>query len=329
MTVAVQKPAADRELLRARLRRLALPAVVILAAIFFSTFAEGFSSWGNIRGLMVNNFAQLAIVALALTLAIHSGGIDLAVATAIDLASLAFVSVIVATGNVALAIPAALLAAALAGLLNALLIAVLGIAPFLATLGTLFIGHSVQQLATSGGNPVYVPYANVPPALPQLARGDFLGLPIPVLTMAVLALLVHAVQVRSRFGRQSAAIGVQPILALYSGIPLRHVLAGIYVLTAVIAGITGIFLSANVSAYMPFSGNAFLMNAIGAAFIGTTVSRTRSANVPGTLAGVLFLAVVSNGLLLIGWDFYWQQLGAGVAILVCLILSDGLRRAGR
>ncbi|HWJ75204.1 MAG TPA: ABC transporter permease [Kaistia sp.] len=309
-----------------RVSRFGLVIAVVVAFVFFALLAPGFIQPANLRSILVNNFALLAIAAVATTIAVHSGGIDLSVATAIDFASLAFVAAIVAGADVPVAFLAALAAAAGAGLFNAFLIAGLGITPFLATLGTLFIGHSVQQLATNGGNPIYISFTSVPPALPALARGGVLGVPIPVLVVLALGLAVHVLLKRSRFGRRSAAIGVQPQLALYSGLPVRSTVAVIYVLTATIAGVAGIFLSANVNAYMPFSGNAFLMNAIGAAYIGTTVSRTRTPNVPGTLAGVLFLAIVANGLLLIGWDFYWQQLGSGGAIFLCLALSYGIQR---
>ncbi|NPD16763.1 ABC transporter permease [Xinfangfangia sp. D13-10-4-6] len=311
---------------RIPLTRAALPLAVALAFAFFAVFADGFAQWNNLRALLVNNFALLAIVALAMTLAVHSGGIDLSVATAIDLASLAFVAALAAGYGVAPAIIAGLAAAGAAGIVNAFLIAVLGITPFLATLGTLFIGHSVQQLTTGGGNPLFVPFQQVPPALPFLARGDLLGLPVPVLAVLVLAALIAVLLSKSRFGRQSLTLGLQPLLALYSGIATGRVLALVYILVALIAGITGIFLSANVSAYMPFSGNVFLMNAIGATFIGTTMSASRAPNVTGTLVGVLFLAIISNGLLLIGWDFYWQKLGAGIAIILCLLISSGKAR---
>lgn len=76
------------------------------------------------------------------------------------------------------------------------------------------------------------------------------------------------------------------------------------------------------------SGNAFLMNAIGAVFIGATLSLHNRVNVPGTLLGVLFLNVTANGLLLIGWNFFWQQVATGVLILSVLLFSFASRRLG-
>ncbi|MBD9388555.1 ABC transporter permease [Agrobacterium sp. AGB01] len=308
------------------LSRFGLPLAVVAVFVFFAILAPGFASTGNIRNLLVNNFALLAIAAIALTLAVHSGGIDLSVAVAIDFASLAFVAAIVSGLPVPFALIVALGAALIAGIFNAALIAGLGITPFLATLGTLFIGHSVQQLATSGGNPIYIPYNDVPAAVPFLARGTIAGIPLPLITVLIVAFAAHALIAWTRFGRQSSAIGLQSMLALYSGLPVRRTIAIVYMLTALIGGLSGIFLSANVNAYMPFSGNTFLMNAIGAAYIGTTTSARGTPNILGTLVGVLFLAIVANGLLMIGWDFYWQQFGSGVAIFLSLALSYGIGR---
>lgn len=312
--------------LSAVLSRFGLPLAVVAVFVFFALLAPGFASTGNIRNLLVNNFALLAIAAIALTLAVHSGGIDLSVAVAIDFASLAFVTAIASRLPVPVALVAALGAALLAGLFNAVLIAGLGITPFLATLGTLFIGHSVQQLATSGGNPIYIPYNDVPAAVPFLARGTIAGIPLPLIAVLVVAFASHVLIAWTRFGRRSAAIGLQSMLALYSGLPVGRTIAIVYVLTALLGGLSGIFLSANVNAYMPFSGNAFLMNAIGAAYIGTTTSVRGAPNIFGTLVGVLFLAIVANGLLMIGWDFYWQQFGSGVAIFLSLAFSYGIGR---
>lgn len=78
---------------------------------------------------------------------------------------------------------------------------------------------------------------------------------------------------------------------------------------------------------MPLSGNAYLLNAIGASFIGTTFSASRRPNVFGTLLGVVLLSLVANGLLLVGWNFYWQQVATGVLIFIVLAAGT-LRRAG-
>ena len=80
--------------------------------------------------------------------------------------------------------------------------------------------------------------------------------------------------------------------------------------------------------YIPLSGNGYLLDAIGAAFIGTTLRQDGRPSIHGTVTGVLLLGMVRNGLLLVGWNFYWQQVGIGVLVFAVLALSYGLRRRG-
>ncbi|MEZ0199543.1 ABC transporter permease, partial [Pseudomonas qingdaonensis] len=131
--------------------------------------------------------------------------------------------------------------------------------------------------------------------------------PLPLLLVALLALVYGVVLARGRLGREIIVLGSQPLVARYSGLAQRRIAALVFIASAFASALAGILLPATVNAYAPMSGNAFLMNAIGAVFIGATLSLHNRVNVPGTLLGVLFLNVTANGLLLIGWNFFWQQ----------------------
>ena len=313
---------------RAEWLRFGIPAVLVAVIAAFSVAAPGFLTPANLVGVLVNNVALTAIVAIAMTLAVASGGTDLSVGTSVDLGSLAFVSAVGSGQPVGLACLYGLLAGIGTGLFNALLIARLGITPFLATLGTLFIGHSQQQLLTDGGNPVYVPAGHIPPALAFIGHGSLAGVPLSLWIVALLAGGAWLILERSRLGREVLAVGTQIEVATYSGLPVRRVLTLVYVASATIAAVAGILLSAHVNAYVPYSGNAYLLDSIGAAFIGTSLSRTRRANIPGTILGVLLFGFVANGLLLVGWNFYWQQVGTGVLIFAALLLAFAGRSGG-
>ena len=296
---------------------LTLPLVFTLIVVVFALQAPGFLSAGNLQSLVLNNFVLLAIVAIGMTYAVAAGGIDLSVGTALDFASFSFVVLLNAGHGWAVAVTGALAAALLVGLVNAGLIAGLRISPFLATLGTLFIGTSAQQLLSDGGQPIYIV---------QGLKPELTGL-TPLLIVVGLALFYGLALARGRLGRELLAQGTQPLLAYYSGLSVRRIVTLVALATALACGVAGVLLSTTVGAYVPLSGNAFLLNAIGAVFIGTTLSRQGRANIPGTLLGVLFINVIANGLLLIGWNFYWQQVATGVLIFLVLTFSFASRRA--
>ncbi|WP_282396675.1 ABC transporter permease [Pseudomonas sp. PS01298] len=295
---------------------LTLPLVFALIVAVFAVQAPGFLSAGNLHSLLLNNFVLLAIVAIGMTYAVAAGGIDLSVGTALDFASFSFVVLLNGGHGWVVAATGALVAALLVGVFNAGLIAGLRISPFLATLGTLFIGTSAQQLLSDGGQPIYIA---------QDVKPELTGL-TPLLIVLGLALFYGLALARGRLGRELLAQGTQPLLAYYSGLSVRRIVTVVALATALACGVAGVLLSSTVSAYVPLSGNAFLLNAIGAVFIGTTLSRQGRANIPGTLLGVLFINVIANGLLLIGWNFYWQQVATGVLIFVVLTFSFASRR---
>ncbi|RMM40474.1 Inner-membrane translocator [Pseudomonas syringae pv. aptata] len=300
-----------------RLLPAVLPLLVLIILLFFAINAPGFLSWGNLSSLVLNNFVLLAIVAIGMTWAVAAGGIDLSVGTALDFASLGFVVTLNGGHGLGAAIAVAMLAGGMAGAFNAMLIAGLRISPFLATLGTLFIGTSVQQLLSDGGQPIYIAQG----VLPGISAVLILGVPLPLLVVGLLAGLYGLVLARGRLGREILALGTQPQLAYYSGLPTRRIAVQVFFASALACAVAGILLSSTVNAYVPMSGNAYLINAIGAAFIGTTLSRQGRPNIPGTLLGVLFINVIANGLLLIGWNFYWQQVATGALIFLVLAFS--------
>ena len=315
-----------------RLHELSNWAVIVALVamvVFFAVSADGFLSSANLYNLMQNNVVMLAIVAIAMTLVVTSGGIALSVGISIDMASMTFIMLLAAGTSVFLAIPAGIGVALGVGLLNALIITQLRISPFLATLGILFIGQSIQKILSGGGKPIYLATGEYAEMFNAIVRSGVFGISTPMIVLALVAIGIYLLIHRSVFGRYVRALGAQPGVAWYSGVKVNKTTGLVYIVAAGLCGITGILLSSTVRSYVPLSGDGYLLDAIGATFIGTTISSERRPSVVGTLIGVLLLAVTRNGLLLLGWNFYWQQVGIGVLVFAVLALSFGLKgRAG-
>ena len=321
-TTNFRVPAAER--LRGASNYAVIVALLLIVAAF-AIAAPSFLTPANLYNLVLNNVVLLAIVAIGMTVVVSSGGIDLSVGVSVDMASMAFIMLLKGGALVGVALGAGIGAALVVGIVNALLITRLKISPFLATLGILFIGQSVQKIASGGGKPIYLANAQYAPTFDAIVKSTVLGIPTPIFVLIVLAGAVYVLLHRSVFGRYVRALGAQPGVAWFSGIRVPFHTSIVYILAAGLCGVAGILLSSTVKSYVPLSGDGFLLDAIGACFIGTTISSKRRPSVLGTLIGVLLLAVTRNGLLLVGWNFYWQQVGIGVLVFAVLALSFGLR----
>jgi ribose transport system permease protein len=309
-----------------QLVRWVTPTALVLLFVIFAVASPTFRTPGNLLHILVNNFTLPAVVALGMTLVVSAGGIDLSVGTSADIAAMVAVTLMSLGHGLALSLAAGLGGALMVGVVDAALITVFGISPFLATLGVLFVGESVQQLATNGGTPIYL-VSNFPAAgLDALAHGTALGVPAPLWILLAAVIVVQVLLGRTPFGRHVRAIGAAPQVARYSGLPVRRATWLVYLLSALLCGVSGLLLAATVKSYVPLSGNAFLLDAIGAVFVGTTISREAKPNVLGTLLGVFLFGMLHNGLLLIGWNFYWQQVAIGLLVFAVLGASFATRR---
>ncbi|WEF10740.1 ABC transporter permease [Pectobacterium actinidiae] len=294
--------------------------VILLAfLVFFSLQNPIFLTLGN-WGNLLQGSAVLLIVALAMTLVVTAGGIDLSVGVALDFgAAFALVALKVYGLPWQAAVLAALAGGALVGLVNAVLIIHCQIKPFLATLGTWFIGSSIERIYTEGGGPIA--YRRMAPQYHELAVGDLWGIPVPIVIVAVLWFAYYLLFERTIAGKRIHAMGVNAPAALIAGVNVRRTMFWLLIVTSVTCAIGGVVLSANLRQFTPLAGQAYLMDAIAAVFIGTAFHAQGRPNVSGTLIGVLFLGMIANGLNLMGLNFIVKDALSGVILVLALALS--------
>jgi ribose transport system permease protein len=310
----------------APLLRHSLILILIALLVFFSIQAPAFTAPTNLLTILESS-AVLLIVALAMTLIIASGGIDLSVGVAIDFgAAFALIALKDFGAPWYVAILAALAGAALVGAFNALLIVGLGIRPFLATLGTFFIGSSIQRIYTDGGGPIA--FRRMEQGFRDLAAGNIAGIPMEIVIAAVVLLGYYLLLERTNFGQRVHAIGLQPRAARIAGIRVGRHVAVVFILAAASCALGGVILAATLRQFTPLAGQSYLLDAIAATFIGASIHPRLRPNVPGTLLGVLFLGVVANGLNLLGLDFNLKSALSGLILVGALALAGLRGRAG-
>ncbi|PLY37521.1 ABC transporter permease [Pectobacterium carotovorum] len=294
--------------------------VILLAfLVFFSLQNPIFLTLGN-WGNLLQGSAVLLIVALAMTLVVTAGGIDLSVGVALDFgAAFALVALKVYGLPWQAAVLAALAGGALVGVVNAVLIIHCRIKPFLATLGTWFIGSSIERIYTEGGGPIA--YRRMAPQYHELAVGDLWGIPVPIVIVAVLWFAYYLLFERTIAGKRIHAMGLNAPAALIAGVNVRCTMFWLLIVTSVTCAIGGVVLSANLRQFTPLAGQAYLMDAIAAVFIGTAFHAQGRPNVAGTLIGVLFLGMIANGLNLMGLNFIVKDALSGVILVLALALS--------
>ncbi len=300
---------------------------LIIIASFFAFFAFYTGSFLNASNLLniVEGSSILLILALGMTLVVALGGIDLSVGIAFDMGA-AFAIVALKEYDAAwyVAVLIGIGGGALVGLLNAFLIVRLSVSPFLATLGTFFIGSSIQRIFTNGGGPIS--YRRAPQEYRNLATGDLFGVPMEIVIAAVILIAYFIFLERSIFGKRIHAIGLQKTAARVAGIPVQRYVAIGFIIAAATCAIGGIIGSANLRMFTPLAGFSYLLDAIAAVFIGASMHPRGRPNVLGTLVGVLFLGMVANGLNLMGLDFNTKDALSGLILVAALAISVAQKR---
>lgn len=293
-------------------------ATVLAVVLALSISAPNFLAPVNLAGVL-NQAAVSAIAGFGLAVVIITGGDDV-VGGGIDLSSGAVAGL---AGTVAAvssqagvpplaAVPVALAAALAVGAVNGGAV-VLGLRPLLTTLATMGIAGSLTLMAS---NNVKVPFTGA--AYEWLRDGSIAGLPVAVAVMLAVFAIVGLGLGRTSWGVRSYAVGQNPIAAKVAGIsPRRYVFAS-YLISAGLAGLAGLLLSARLSAAVPGVGNQILLDIILVAFMSVVFSRRLVVSIPGTLVAAVFIAALTNGFTLLGVASQWVGAAKGVLILVVL-----------
>jgi ribose transport system permease protein len=273
---------------------------------------------------IANQIALIAIIAIGMTMVIVAGGIDLSVGSLVALAAVACARLIRDLGSGVGAGPAAVaasMAAAVAlcgavGGINGFLAAVVRIPPFIVTLAMMSIASGVAFIVAEGDT-----INDVPPGIERLMRGSHLGVPNAVVLMLLLYAGADIVMKRTKFGRYLYAVGGNLRAAWLCGVPVRRVVLLSYVVSGALAGLAGVLMVSQYQSGGPKYGATYELQVIAAVVVGGTSLSGGQGKMFGTLLGALLIAVVNNGMNLLGIGSYPQMVVLGLVILGAALLD--------
>lgn len=288
-------------------------------------------NWLNIS----QQLSMLVVVAVTMTVVMVMGDFDLSVGAMASLSGVVAAVLFTQDWPIAAALAAALTVGLLGGLANGALISLLGILPFVATLATLTM-FSGAAFLISGGKTIFG--RDIPQAFSDFARtglplGTWADQPVqlPALTLlaAAVTLVVWIVLEHTVYGRRLYAIGGNADAARLAGVNVTLLRLSAFAFTGFGAALAGLMYAARVASANPVQGDGLMLTAIAAVFLGMTIPRDGQPRVLATVAGVITLGVMDNGLTQLQVDSYIRQVLVGAIILVAVSISALGRQALR
>ncbi|MDO8884714.1 MAG: ABC transporter permease [Pseudotabrizicola sp.] len=303
-------------------------ASLIALLMFFSVASPNFLQTSNILAILQATSVN-GVLAIAATLVIITGGIDLSVGTLMTFCAVMAGVILTNAGMpLPLGVVGAIAAGAICGTISGTLVAKMKIPPFIATLGMMLILKGLS-LVISGTKPIYF---NDTPGFSQISTGSLIGkifptVPVPngVLILFIVALVIGYVLNRTVLGRYCFALGSNEEAVRLSGVNTDAWKIAIYALAGSICGIAGLIIASRLNSAQPALGLGYELDAIAAVVIGGTSLAGGRGSILGTMIGALIMAVLLNGLRVMSVAQEWQTVVTG-AIIIAAVYADMLRR---
>jgi len=293
------------------------PFVMLFGLIITFTFTtDRFFTEANLLDNVAKNAVTLLLVALAGTFPILQQSIDLSVESIVLLTGVVTVVLISQFGFGLLAIPIAIGVGMLAGLFNGIVFTKLKVPSFLVTLGTLSVMAGVGKIITGGST---ITFRN--PAIRTISNGEVLGIPNLVLWGLLIYVGTIVLAFRTKFGRYCFALGENERVVELAGAKVDRYKIYPFVLSGLLCGTAGVLLTLRISSASPNIGSGLLLPSIAAIVMGGTALTGGVGGPHRTILGVLVIAVLNNGMNLLGIDSFVQEIILGLVVVAAVALS--------
>jgi len=329
-TLSVKKPIDFRDLVV----RYGFIAVTLIFFIYFAATIPAFRMSSTMFS-MLKFTSVVAIAGLGLTVSMVVGGLDLSVgATAGMAVTVAAMTMVIYNQQGWVAFLAVIIAGALIGAFNALLIVAMKIPDLLATLATMFLVQGLKLIPVDGqsvSSGLILRDGTVAPGkfthgFLQINRGDLGPVPYPVVIFLVIAVATWFFLSRTKWGRVMYAIGSNPEAARLAGARVGRYKAVAYMISGVFAAIAGLILASRIGQGDISAGNSLLLDAVAVSLVGTSVLGVNKPNAFGTALGAILIGILLTGTTMMNFPYYWQDVVKGFVLLLALVFSFTLSR---
>lgn len=313
--------------------------VLIILFVFFSIKADSFFTVNSLL-LVCKHVAQYGILGIGMTYVIITSGIDLSVGSVVGIVGMIAGGLIqegltlkFAGVTIYLSVPlitvVCIIIGILIGMINGALVAKCKLAPFIVTLGTMYIFRGLANLRSGGntfssikGNEALgnVGIMNFDSRL--FAAGSFPGIPIAAILFLILALIAAFVLKKTAFGWHILAIGGNEKAARLSGIKVEKNIIMVYAISGACAALVGLITMAQIAASHPQTGDTWEMNAIAAVVLGGTSMSGGVGTIGGTVIGAFVIGVINDGMTMCGVSEFWQKVIKGIVIILAVLIDQ-------
>jgi inositol transport system permease protein len=289
--------------------------ILVVLFLFSSFFVNGFFTTANLANVM-RQIAVVTMVALGATFVIILGHINVAYGSEIALIGCVSCSVMVTTGNVFLALFAAIALGTVIGSINGFIITKFGIPAFIMTLAVTTAARGSALLFTGG-----IPVAKMGPSFLVLGQGNIGVIPVSVIILLVLFIITWVFLNKTRFGRYVYAVGGNENAAIASGVKSKNVILKAFILDGILTAIAGVVLMSRMNSGQPSAAVGYEFDAITAVVVGGTSLSGGSGSLVGTVIGAVIVGIINNVQNLLNINTQWQQIVKGIIILFAVILD--------
>ncbi len=310
---------------------------LLIVMSFFSVMVPNFLTMSNLL-IMTQHVAITGLLAIGMPLVILTGGIDLSVGAVAGMCGMVAGALLTnglpiwGSQIIFFNVPEVILLVAgfgiLLGLINGAVITRLGVAPFICTLGMMYVARGAALLFNDGST-----YANLV-GMPELGNtgfailgsGTILGIYIPIWLMVSFLLLGLYMTRKTPLGRYIYAIGGNESAARLAGVPIIKVKVFVYAFSGLCAALVGLIVASQLQTAHPMTGNMFEMDAIGATVLGGTALAGGRGRVSGSIIGAFVIVFLADGMVMMGVSDFWQMVIKGLVIVTAVVIDQFQQR---